>query len=289
MRKSAEMKTDEMKNHETGGIVTELKFPEGIIASQSGFHAAVSGSSLTLTLDQPDRRNAQTPRTWRSLAAVGEWCAQMGEALTTIVVRAEGPSFSAGLDRAMFTPEGIPGEPSFVELGRATDERLSAFIAEAQSGFRWFREVPAVSIAAVRGHAIGAGFQLALACDVIVCAHDALFAMRETSWGLVPDLGGTLPMVRGAGYGPALIACATGRFITASEMHAWGLALDPVDDPDTSAGELTTSLTLPPSGAVADLKRLLRSIGDQRRGDQWDRERETQMQRIAVLARGAHS
>lgn len=269
--------------------MSDLVLPDGLIAPNSGFHAQVAGSILTLTLDQPDRRNAQTPLTWRSLAGVGEWCAQMDHSLSAIIVAAEGPSFSAGLDRAMFTPEGIPGEPSFLELGQASDERLSEFITEAQAGFRWFREVSAVSIAAVRGHAIGAGFQLALACDVLVSDHDALFAMRETSWGLVPDLGGTLPLVRGAGYGPALIACATGRFISASEMHAWGLALAPVDNPDTVARELAESLAAPPSGAVADLKRLLRSIGENRRGDQWDREREMQMHRIQSLTRGAHS
>lgn len=269
--------------------MTDRGLPAGVIAPNSGFHARVAGSILTLTLDQPDRRNAQTPLTWRSLARVGEWSAHMGDALSAIVVTAEGSSFSAGLDRAMFTPEGISGEPSFLELGQATDERLSEFIAEAQSGFRWFRDVSAVSIAAVRGHAIGAGFQLALACDVIVCEHEAIFAMRETSWGLVPDLGGTLPLVRGAGYGPALIACATGRFITASELHTWGLALSPVDDPDTAAHDLAESLATPPTGAVADLKGLLRSIGEHRRGDQWERERETQMNRIKALSRGAHS
>ena len=57
--------------------------------------------------------------------------------------------------------------------------------------------VDLVSIAAVQGHAIGAGFQLALACDLRVVADDVQFAMRETSLGLVPDLTGTHPLARG--------------------------------------------------------------------------------------------
>ena len=263
-----------------------LALPMGIVPPGSGFRAELFGSQLTITLNQPERRNVQTPLTWRSLARLGEWCGQVDRVLSVILVQAEGPSFSAGLDRAMFTPEGLTGEPSFLELGRAPEEKLSEFIKEAQAGFRWFGEVSAVSIAAVRGHAVGAGFQLALACDVIVAHHEALFAMRETSWGLVPDLGGTLPLVRGAGYGPALIACATGRNISASELAGWGLALSPVEDPEATAAELMGALQTPPPGAVADLKALLRSIGSNRRGDQWEREREMQVQRIGALVRG---
>jgi enoyl-CoA hydratase/carnithine racemase len=267
-------------------VTESLALPEGVVSPGSGFRAALSGSHLTITLNQPERRNVQTPLMWRSLARLGEWCGLVDRELSVIVVEAEGPSFSAGLDRAMFSPEGLPGEPSFLELGQAPEEKLSDFINEAQAGFRWFREVSAVSIAAVRGHAVGAGFQLALACDVIVAHHEALFAMRETSWGLVPDLGGTLPLVRGAGYGPALIACATGRNISAVELAGWGLALSPVEDPEATARELVGALQAPPPGAIADLKVLLRSIGSNRRGDQWERERETQMKRIGSLVRG---
>ena len=52
-----------------------------------------------------------------------------------------------------------------------------------------------LSIAVVQGHAVGAGFQLALACDLRVLSEDAQLCMRETSLGLVPDLGGTQPLV----------------------------------------------------------------------------------------------
>ena len=57
---------------------------------------------------------------------------------------------------------------------------------------------------------MGAGFQLALACDLRVVADDARFAMRETSLGLVPDLGGTQPLVEAVGYSRALEICVTG-------------------------------------------------------------------------------
>ena len=77
-----------------------------------------------------------------------------------------------------------------------------------------------MSIAAVQGHAIGAGFQLALACDLRVVADDVQFAMRETSLGLVPDLTGTHPLVGLVGYARALEICVTGRFVHAEEAVA---------------------------------------------------------------------
>ena len=75
------------------------------------------------------------------------------------------------------------------------DATLERRIAEAQRGFLWLRRPEIVSIAAVQGHAIGAGFQLALACDLRVLADDAKLCMKEPALGLVPDLTGTKPLV----------------------------------------------------------------------------------------------
>ena len=92
----------------------------------------------------------------------------------------------------------------------------------------------------MHGYAIGAGFQLALAADLRVAALDAWFAMRETSLGLVPDLGGTGPLVHLVGYARALEICATGRRVSAPEAHASGssASLAPAADLD----EATCSL-----------------------------------------------
>ena len=76
----------------------------------------------------------------------------------------------------------------------------------------------------MQGAAVGAGFQLALACDLRVCSTDARFSMRETSLGLVPDLTGTHPLVRAVGYARALEICVTGRWVDAAEALSLGLA-----------------------------------------------------------------
>jgi enoyl-CoA hydratase/carnithine racemase len=150
-----------------------------------------------------------------------------------ILLDAEGPSFSAGLDRALLGDTGPGG--LLGSLAAAGVEGAAARIAEFQRGFTWWAEHPAVSIAAVAGHAIGAGFQLALACDLRIIADDARFAMREVAYGLVPDLAGTAPLIAAVGYPAALEICATGRTVDAGEAVARGLALRAVPRNDLPA------------------------------------------------------
>ena len=76
----------------------------------------------------------------------------------------------------------------------------------------------------MQGHAIGAGFQLALACDLRVLSDDAKFSMAEVTLGLVPDLAGTKRLVDLVGYARALEICVTGRRIDAAEADRIGLA-----------------------------------------------------------------
>lgn len=239
---------------------------------------------LQVVLDRPEVRNAQTPAMWRELAAAGE---QLADDIRVVVVRGEGPGFSAGLDRALLTPEGLDGE-SLLAVASSGPDAARAFIAEAQHAFAWLPECGAVTIAAVHGHAIGAGFQLALACDIVVAGESAQFAMRETSLGIVPDLGGTWPLVRSIGFGPALEACATGRTIPAQEAVARGLAVRVVPD-DALAADVDTlvdAILAAPDGAVRELKRLLREAEGSGRIQQATHEQDAQLRRFADMLGG---
>lgn len=205
--------------------------------------------------------------------------------MALVVLRAEGPSFSAGLDRAMLGA-GVDGEPGLAGMAALDDDALDAAIAGFQRAFTWWREVDAVTVAAVGGHAVGAGFQLALACDLRVVADDVRLAMRETSLGLVPDLGGTSPLVRIVGYPRALEICATGRWVGAQEAVRLGLAETAVPraDLDAAVDDLAAALLGAPAGAVATLKRLLRSAEEANRADQLAAERAAQRDRLRALA-----
>ncbi|GAB3594277.1 enoyl-CoA hydratase/isomerase family protein [Angustibacter peucedani] len=241
---------------------------------------------LTLTLSRPEARNAQTPDTWRALAAVG---AALPDDVRVVVVRGEGASFSAGLDRRMFTPEGIPGEQSFLEMAALPPDEVDAVIQGFQAGFSWLRDERVVSVAAVQGHAVGAGFQLALACDLRVVADDVQLAMRETSLGLVPDLTGTWPLVQAMGYSRALEVCVTGRWIGADEAVRTGLAALSVERGhlDDAVADLVDALTAPDAGAVRATKALLQGAAQRTATEQEAAERLAQAGRFAALREAA--
>ncbi|MFG2756103.1 enoyl-CoA hydratase/isomerase family protein [Streptomyces wuyuanensis] len=253
------------------------------VLDKDGVRLTVEDAVATVTLTNPAKRNAQSPALWRALAEAGR---SLPGTVRVVVLRGEGKSFSAGLDRQAFTPEGFDGEPSFIDLARGSDAELDAVIAEYQEAFTWWRRNDIVSIAAVQGHAIGAGFQLALACDLRVVAQDVQFAMRETGLGLVPDLTGTHPLVSLVGYARALEICATGRFVLADEAERIGLANLAVaaEELDGSVRDLTGALLAAPRDAVIETKALLRGAQSRTYEDQRAAERAAQARRLRDLA-----
>ncbi|MEU0396752.1 enoyl-CoA hydratase/isomerase family protein [Streptomyces sp. NPDC006208] len=256
--------------------------PDSVL-DKDGVRLTVEDAVATVTLINPDKRNAQSPALWRALVHAGR---SLPGNVRVVVLRGEGKSFSAGLDRQAFTPEGFDGEPSFIDLARGSDAELDAVIAEYQEAFTWWRRSDIVTIAAVQGHAIGAGFQLALACDLRVVAQDVQFAMRETSLGLVPDLTGTHPLVSLVGYARALEICATGRFVHAEEAERTGLANLVVapEELDGAVQDLAAALIAAPRDAMIETKALLQGAAGRSYEDQRVAERAAQARRLRDLA-----
>jgi enoyl-CoA hydratase/carnithine racemase len=238
-----------------------------------------------VTLCRPERRNAQTPATWAALMAIGD---SLPAVVRVVVVTGEGSSFSAGIDRRMFTPEGVPGEGSMSDITGRSDAEAAGVIASYQAGFTWLRRPEFVSVAAVRGHAVGAGFQLAQACDLRVAAEDAQFTMAEPSLGLVPDLGGTQPLVEALGYARALELCATGRRFSAAEAEraGWVNAVVPGDQLEAATDDLVAALLSTNRDAVTATKRLLLEARDRTFDEQIRVEREAQVSRLRALSKG---
>ncbi|MFF0746082.1 enoyl-CoA hydratase/isomerase family protein [Streptomyces sp. NPDC004111] len=253
------------------------------VLDKDGVQLTVEDAVATVTLANPAKRNAQSPALWRALTEAGR---VLPGNVRVVVLRGEGKSFSAGLDRQAFTPEGFDGEPSFLDLARGSDADLDAEIAAYQEAFTWWRRPDLISIAAVQGHAIGAGFQLALACDLRVVAEDVQFAMRETSLGLVPDLTGTHPLVGLVGYARALEICATGRFVHAAEAERTGLAnlVVPGDELDGAVSDLAAALLAAPRDAVVETKALLQGAAGRTYEEQRTAERAAQARRLRDLA-----
>jgi enoyl-CoA hydratase/carnithine racemase len=254
-----------------------------VLLEGDGVRLTAQEAVATVTLTNRDRRNAQSPALWRALTEAGRL---LPGSIRVVVLRAEGMSFSAGLDRQAFTPDGFDGEPSLLELAGAPEAERDAIIASFQDAFTWWRRNDIVTVAAVQGHAIGAGFQLALACDLRVCADDARFAMRETSLGLVPDLTGTKPLTGLVGYARALEICLTGRSVHADEAERIGLAnlVVPAADLDAAVQDLTAALLAAPRDAVIETKALLSGAPERTYEAQRAAERAAQGRRLRDLA-----
>jgi enoyl-CoA hydratase/carnithine racemase len=218
-----------------------------------------------------------TPAMWRGLAAIG---AGLPAEVRVVVVRGAGPSFCSGIDLRTFSPEGVPGE---VAPPSPADPGFESWIAGCQEGYLWLRDPAIVSIAAVQGHAIGAGFQLALACDLRVLANDAKLCMKEPALGLVPDLTATKPLVDLVGLPRAMELCLTARTVDAAEASQLRLAelLVPAVDLDAAVADLTAALLQIDPETARATKRLLAQAPANTLEQQAAAERSTQ---AALLA-----
>ncbi len=251
----------------------------------AGLRLEVAGPVATITLDRPEVRNAQTPTMWRALAEVGD---SLGDEIRVVVLRGAGESFSAGLDRKLLDRSAAAGgtEESVTDLFRADEQTVVDTVDDYQRGFTFLRDPRWISIAVVQGYAIGAGFQLALACDLRLLAEDAQLCMKETALGLVPDLTGTQPLVASVGYARALEICATARMIGAAEAVGLGLALTavPAAALDAAVHDLVGALTAPMAGAVRETKALLQGAEHRTLDEQRLLERQAQARRFRELA-----
>lgn len=176
-----------------------------------------------VTLDDPGRRNAMSAAMGAELlAAVGALADDPG--VRVVVVTGAGQAFCAGAD----LPE-LFGDPtrSTTQVHERLQRYYRAFLAVA--------ELPVPTIAAVNGPAIGAGLNLAMACDVRVAGPSAAFGATFTRIGLHPGGGCTWFLVEALGRSRALRILLTAEPVEAAAAVALGLAEGPAEDPVAAA------------------------------------------------------
>jgi enoyl-CoA hydratase len=212
-----------------------------------------SGHIGTLTLARPHKRNAQNPMMWQELTELGADLLP-DQTLRCLVVAGEGPSFSAGIDLV----EGLAG--MMAEWSERPPDEHTLELGLATAGkFSWIPSLGCPSIAAVNGHAYGAGLQLALACDFRVFAESARVGLTETRYGILPDMGATVRLPRIVGESRARELILLGDVIDASEALRIGLANRVVEDGAlaSAAAELATRLASQPPLAVRGARRAI--------------------------------
>jgi enoyl-CoA hydratase/carnithine racemase len=252
---------------------------------------AIDGEVATVTLNRPERLNAQTPQMWADLARISR---ELPGTVRVVLLRGTGRAFSAGLDRALLAAgsaddhggDGDDATGGIRELAGRPAAEANAQIARWQQGFDWQSRPSLISLAVVQGHAIGAGLQLALGADIRILAADAELAMPEATLGLVPDLGGTKRLVDLVGYSLAADMCLTGRRVGAAEALQIGLAsaVVPVAELDAAAVATVAALLAVDRGAAAETKALLLATSGRSQAAQQGAEREAQYRRLRALA-----
>ncbi len=201
----------------------------------------------TLTLNRPAKLNALNPEMRTELGDLGAKLAD-DDTIRCLVVAGAGTSFSAGLD----LDEAMTGTLARF-AGRDPDDDATIDLGLEVAGvFEFIPKLPCPSIAAVHGHAYGAGLQLALACDLRIFAEGARVGLTETRYGLLPDMGATFRLPRLVGEGRARELILLGEVIDAAEAARIGLAnrIVPDDQLGSVAAELAERLAAQPPAAL---------------------------------------
>lgn len=224
-------------------------------------------------MTRADKRNALDGDMFLGLAEAGEWLTTAPGVLVA-VLSGEGSSFCAGLDFATMTAlagggprdgERAEGNPGRIEDGRITH-------LGQQVCWVW-QEVPVPVIAAVHGHALGGGIQVALGADIRIVHPDTQLSVREVHWGLVPDMTGTHFLAGLVGSDVAKELVFTARVFDGREAKELGLATRLSDDPHSDAMAMAREIAGRSPDAVRAAKQLLNGLFHKGAADQFAAER----------------
>jgi enoyl-CoA hydratase/carnithine racemase len=220
------------------------------------------GSVGWLRLDRPEKLNSFTVLMWHEMRALGEDVRDDPE-LRAVVVIGKGRAFSSGIDTSVFTAGSSDAIQTGDDAGTRHADPTIDGILRAQAAYSWLAEARYPTIAAVHGYALGAGLQLALACDVRVFARGAQVGLLEHKYGILPDLGGTQRLPRVVGASKAKEMIWTAARIDAEESYRIGLCDRLVDEADleSEVTALAATIAAQPPLAVQGAKRAVEASG----------------------------
>ncbi|RSS83291.1 enoyl-CoA hydratase/isomerase family protein [Streptomyces sp. WAC06614] len=229
----------------------------GIAEGEERIRLEVEDGIAVLTLCRPATLNGWSWESSRQLGLLADRI-RFDETVRAVLLRAEGRAFCAGIDVT------APG-------GAITGDTPARRTRNYYEGIRWVHErfavlsrLPQPVIAAVQGHCLGFGFELALMADIRIAAQDAVFALPEARLGVAVDAGGDLRIAREAGAGWAKLLALTGRRIdaaTAERLHLVHQVVAP-DALDGTARDLAAEIAANAPLAVQGIKRAVDAYAD---------------------------
>ena len=233
--------------------------------------------SITITdgiadvrMTRTDKRNALDNAMFMALAEAGERL-KTEPGVRVAVLSGDGASFCAGLDLGTMTQLAGGGErPTEGNPGEMKEGRITHL--GQQVCWVW-QEVPVPVIAAVHGHALGGGIQLALGADIRIVHPDTQMSVREVFWGLVPDMTGTLFLSQLVGADVAKELVFTARIFDGREAKELGLATKLSDTPYDDAMAIAREIAGRSPDAVRAAKQLMNGLYNQGAAEQFAAER----------------
>lgn len=219
---------------------------------------SVADGVADVRLNRGDKLNALDPAMFVAIAEAGARLAA-DSSVRVVVLSGEGRAFCAGLDFSSFMAmagqeDDGPGAASLM----STDGRITHL---AQQVAHVWSEVPVPVIAAVWGHCLGGGLQIAAGADLRIVHPEAKMSILEIRWGLTPDMTITATLPRLVGVDVAKELTWTGRSITGEEAYRIGLATRLSEDPLDDAMELAREIAGKSPDAVRGAKRLFEQSG----------------------------
>jgi enoyl-CoA hydratase/carnithine racemase len=238
-------------------------------------HISISHGIADVRMTRADKRNALDGAMFTALAEAGERL-KTEPGVRAVVLSGEGSSFCAGLDFSSFqsmtgadgggdASSAAGGNPGAMQAGRITH-------LGQQVCWVW-QEIPVPVIAAVHGHALGGGIQIALGADIRIVHPATQLSVREVHWGLVPDMTGTLMLSQLVRADVAKELTFSARVFDGAEAYAIGLATRLSDHPHDDAMAMARDIADRSPDAIRGAKALFNGLLHERAAAQFAEER----------------
>ena len=224
-----------------------------------------AGGVMTITLNRPDKLNAITRAMLDELAAALRK-ADKDDKVGVVVLTGAGRAFSAGVDLTELGGRKLDNGGVGGSLDQPARKVIDAII-----------KLPKPVIARINGHCYTGALEIALACDLIVCASEAKLGDTHTKWGLRPSWGMSARLPSAVGRRRAKELSFTARAITGAETVAWGLAnrAAPLAELDAAVKEFTDGILANSREAIAAYKALYNKGGNRSEKKALEYEEET--------------
>ncbi len=211
-----------------------------------------------VTLNRPEQRNAINDEMMEALSAAFDQAERaFNDGARVILLRAAGRVFSSGIDLHQFS-----------ELDGNLRDNLFPFTARYQAIFNKIERCSLPVICVLQGYCLGMALELALACDFRLATERSKFGLPEARLGIIPDVGGTVRLVKLIGPARAKELVLTGNNIDAQQALDWGLlnAVCPKTELEGAVAELVEALSASGPLAVSYAKRVINDIADNSAG-----------------------